>query len=147
MREHEILPSIQPTHAISDAPWVGQRIGDRIQKSYPGQTLLEACGKIVYGTDFPVESPDPLATFRASVLREVEGEVFLSEERLSAQNTLSAMTEWAAFSAFWEADRGSLQPGKWADMIILDRNLLGERPEDVRFTKLLQTWSAGKVVF
>ncbi|MEL7529967.1 MAG: amidohydrolase family protein [Bacteroidota bacterium] len=147
MQQYNILPSIQPTHAISDAPWVGQRIGDRMMKSYPAQTLLDACGKIVYGTDFPVESPDPLATFRASVLREVEGEVFLSEERLSAQKTLSAMTEWAAFSAFWEAERGSLQAGKWADMIILDRNLLGERPEDVRFTKLLQTWVAGKVVF
>ena len=119
----------------------------RAEKAYAYKDLYDKSKIIVFGTDFPVESPDPLASFRASVLREVEGEVFLPEERLSAQKTLSAMTEWAAFSAFWETERGSLQSGKWADMIILDRNLLGERPEDVRFTKLLQTWSAGKVVF
>lgn len=147
MRDYQILPSVQPTHAVSDAPWVEQRIGARIQKAYPAQSLLDACGRLILGTDFPVESPDPLATFRASVLREVDGDVFLPEERLSRANTLSAMTEWAAFSAFWEEERGNLQAGKWADMVVLDRNLLEERLDAVRFTKLLQTWVAGKVVF
>ncbi|MEL7339053.1 MAG: amidohydrolase [Bacteroidota bacterium] len=147
MQEYQVMPSIQPTHLISDLPWVGQRLGDRLATSYPAQTLLAAYGKIALGTDFPVESPEPLATFRAAVSRSLAGEVFRFAERLSPMESLQGMTTWASFSAFWEAERGDLSNGKWADMVILDRNLLVESLPELESAKVLQTWMAGKVVF
>ena len=150
--QFSIVPSIQATHCTSDMPWAGDRIGEeRLNGAYSYQTLLKQLGWIPNGTDFPVESIEPLYTFYSSVFRtDHEGWPqggWRIEEGLSREQTIRSMTKWAAKSSFEENEKGSLEPGMWADFVILDTDLMTASPKEILDTKILSTWIAGEKVF
>ncbi|WP_303925718.1 amidohydrolase [Draconibacterium sediminis] len=150
--EFSIVPSIQPTHCTSDMPWAEDRLGpERIKGAYAYQTLLKQIGWVPAGTDFPVEDIYPLYTFYSAVFRtDHEGWPeggWQKDEGLTREQTLRAMTSWAAKSSFEENEKGQLVPGMWADFVILDVDLMKADPKEVLNTKILSTWSAGEKVF
>lgn len=152
--EHNIIPSMQPTHATSDMGWAGERLGtERLQGAYSLKSLMNQNGWIVLGTDFPVEAVHPFYTFYTAVFRKhpitrEPAEGFLPDEALTRIEALKGMTIWAAAGSFEEQTRGRIAPGYWADFTILDINLL-EADEDAIATVLAarQTWVGGKRVF
>jgi hypothetical protein len=133
-----ILPSVQPTHAISDMNWAEDRIcKDRMAGAYAYQSLLKENGMLVLGTDFPVEEISPLNTFKTAVFRKdargypVDG--FLPEEKLSRSQALLGMTAWAAYGQFMENKIGSIQTGKQANFTVVDRDIMAiSHSDDVR---------------
>lgn len=125
----ESLPSIQPTHATSDMYWAGNRLGaTRLKGAYAYKELLSQYTKVALGTDFPVEKVNPMLTFYATVARQdlnnYPEKGFQKENALSREETLKGMTVWAAFSNFEEAEKGSIEVGKFADFIILDQDIM-----------------------
>jgi predicted amidohydrolase YtcJ len=124
-----IIPSVQPTHATSDMYWAKERLGEaRINRAYAYKTLLGHAGRLALGTDFPVEEVNPFLTFYAAVTRQdvsgfPEGGYHYNEA-LSREQALRGMTIWAAFSNFEEAEKGSIEPGKWADFLILSDDIM-----------------------
>lgn len=150
--EFSIVPSIQATHCTSDMTWAENRVGkERIKGAYAYQTLLKQNGWLPNGTDFPVENIEPLFTFFSSVFRTdhfgtPEGGWHLYEG-LTREQTLRSMTIWAAKAAFEENEKGSLEPGKFADFVILDTDLMVAAPQEVLKTQIESTWIAGERVF
>lgn len=146
-----IVPSVQPTHATSDMYWAGERLGpQRITHAYAYQNLLQLQGWLPLGTDFPVEDISPIKTFYAAVFRVdsvgyPEGG-FQSENALTREQALRGITIWAARAAFEEKEKGSLEAGKQADLVVLDRNLMEGPAVEVLKTKVLSTYLGGKVV-
>lgn len=151
-RKYSIVPSVQATHCTSDMPWAEDRVGaERIKGAYAYQTLLKQLGWLPNGTDFPVENIEPLFTFYSSVFRTdhtgwPKGGWHI-EEGLTREQTLRSMTSWPAKASFEENEKGCLAPGKWADFIIMDTDLMTATPEEVLNAKILSTWSAGEKVF
>lgn len=126
-----VLPSVQPTHAVSDQRWVENRIGKyRMKGAYAYSTLLKTCGMLALGTDFPVELTNPFLTIHAAVQRKnaknepIDG--FLKAEALTLSETLKGMTIWAAYAAFQEKERGTLEVGKWADFAIFEKPIVSK---------------------
>jgi predicted amidohydrolase YtcJ len=147
-----IIPSVQPTHATSDMYWVGERLGaDRLKGAYAYRRLLQQNGWMPLGTDFPVEDISPLKTFLAAVWRtDAKGYPtggFEPENALSREETIRGMTIWAARADFLEKEIGSLEAGKRADFVILDRDLMQAKQEDVLQTKVVATYSGGKLLY
>lgn len=128
-KTYRILPSVQPTHAISDKNWAIERLGkNRITRAYIYQSLWKQNQILPLGTDFPVEEVSPLKTFFAAVFRcnydLKDSTVFQPTQRLSRTQALRGMTIDAAYSAFMEKEIGSLEPNKCADFIVLDIDLM-----------------------
>jgi predicted amidohydrolase YtcJ len=149
---YSIVPSVQPTHAISDMPWAETRLGPaRIDEAYAYNDLLKQNGWIALGTDFPVEEISPLATFYTAVVRKDKNgqpaNGFLKNNALSRMDALKGMTIWAAKSVFSEGQKGSLEPGKDADIIILDTDIITAPEKDLPKAKVLTTIVKGTVVF
>lgn len=145
---NDIMPSIQPTHATSDMYWAEDRIGaNRLKGAYANKKLLESYGKVALGTDFPVEKVSPFLTFYAAVSRQdLEGfpkDGFQKENALSREETLRGMTIWAAYSNFEDHEKGSIEIGKFADFIILDRDIMTVDIQQVPKTTVLQTYLGG----
>lgn len=151
IRQYRIIPSIQPTHATSDMYWVKQRIGKRVQNAYTYRRLLQASGLVAAGSDFPVEHINPLLGFYAATARkDVQGyppKGFYPQQRLTRAQALKAMTIWAAYAAFEEQERGSLQAGKLADITILDTDLMTAPLEQIPQANVLLTLLGGKTVY
>jgi hypothetical protein len=150
--EFSIVPSIQATHCTSDMSWAENRVGEeRIKGAYAYQTLLGQNGWLPNGTDFPVENIEPLFTFFSSVFRTDHNSLpeggWQKEEGLTCEQTLRSMTIWAAKAAFEENEKGSLEPGKYADFVILDTDLMTATPKDVLKAKIESTWVGGEKVF
>jgi len=150
-RDYGIIASVQPVHATSDAPWAGKRLGEqRLQDAYSYKSLLNQLGILALGTDFPVERISPVENFYAAVFRKnrfgepVDG--FLPDEALSREEALRGLTIWAALSSFEEDRKGSLEVGKQADFIILDRDLMKAREEDILNTQVINTFISGEQV-
>ncbi len=150
--EYSIVPSVQATHCTSDMYWAGDRLGEkRLKGAYAYQTLLQQNGWLPNGTDFPVENIEPLFTFYAAVFRTdykgwPEGG-WHKNEGLTREQTLRSMTIWAAKSSFEENEKGSLEPEKYADFVILNTDLMTASPEEVLNTKIESTWVNGEKVF
>ncbi|MCB0792736.1 MAG: amidohydrolase [Flavobacteriales bacterium] len=149
--KYGIIPSVQPTHATSDAPWAEARLGpDRIRTAYAYAGLSGQLGLLALGTDFPVEAIDPLGTFRSAVFRvDAEGRPhggYRMEEALSDMQALRGMTIWNAIATFTENDLGSLEAGKWADFVVLDQDLIGTTLERLSRTHVTATFIAGEQV-
>ena len=147
-----IIPSVQPTHATSDMYWAGERLGkEREKTAYAYRQLLVQSGWMPLGTDFPVEDIDPLKTFYAAVFRkDATGwpeQGYQMENALPATDALRGMTIWAAKSNFEEQEKGSLEKGKFADFIILDKDLLKAGEKEILQTKVLSTYLNGEKVF
>jgi predicted amidohydrolase YtcJ len=145
-----VMPSIQPTHATSDMYWVEDRIGeDRIKGAYAYKQLLKAYGKVALGTDFPVERVSPFLTFYAAVARQDLAQYpeggFQIENVLSREQTLRGMTIWAAYSNFEDNEKGSIEVGKFADFIILDKDIMTVDAKEIPNIKVLKTVVGGEV--
>jgi predicted amidohydrolase YtcJ len=150
--KYSIVPSVQPTHATSDMYWAEQRLGPkRVKGAYAFNDLLKQNGWIPLGTDFPVEDIDPIKTFYAAVFRkDAKGwpaEGYQTENALTREATLRGMTIWAARSNFEEAEKGSIEKGKFADFVLLDTDLMIATFEQVLKTKVLKTICGGETVY
>ncbi|WP_018626916.1 amidohydrolase [Niabella aurantiaca] len=150
--DYNIIPSVQPTHATSDMYWAGDRLGaDRLKGGYAYLQLLKENGWIPLGTDFPVEDISPLKTFYAAVVRKdakgFPAPGFQIENALTREQTLRGMTIWAAKAAFEEQEKGSLEPGKLADFVVLDRDLMQTPETELLKTAVWETYSGGEKVF
>jgi predicted amidohydrolase YtcJ len=113
--------------------------------------VLKSGARIAFGSDFPVESPNPFPGLAAAVSRQdMNGQPpsgWLPHERLNLTQALNAFTRGAAYAGFAEQKIGSLEPGKWADFIIIDRDINGANPQELARTQVLETWVAGKKVW
>jgi predicted amidohydrolase YtcJ len=149
--QFSVIPSVQATHATSDMSWAKARLGNyRLKNSYAYKKLMLQNGWIANGTDFPVEDISPLATFYAAVARkDKEGqpkEGFLMENSLDRPDALRSITIWAAKSAFEESYRGSIEVDKYADLVILDKDLLTCKEQEILEAQVLYTIINGEIV-
>ncbi|MCW9028056.1 MAG: amidohydrolase [Kangiella sp.] len=147
--ELNIIASMQPTHATSDMNMAGDRLGDeRLKGAYAWRKMREHNVLIAAGSDFPVELANPFLGIHAAVTRQnsdnqPEGG-WLPNEKLDRAETLKAFTIDAAYSGFWEDEIGSLEAGKKADFILIDRDVFSVEPELLDDVNVLQTWVGGK---
>lgn len=147
-----VIPSVQPTHATSDMYWAGDRLGnERIKNAYAYKKLLTYTGIIAAGSDFPVEDINPLYGFYAATVRKDKKNYptdgFQTENALSREEALRAMTYWAAYANFEEKEKGSLEPGKFADFVILNEDLMSTPDEKLWQLKVQRTYVNGEMVF
>lgn len=147
-----VIASMQPVHQTSDRTMAEARLGPgRLQGAYAWRNLQAAGAKLAFGSDTPVESPDPFAGLAAAITREdAKGEPFggwQPQERVSRETALAGFTTGAAYAAFAEDKVGRLAPGLWADFILVDRDPLLVTPSELRATKVLETWIAGRKVY
>lgn len=146
-----ILPSVQPTHATSDMYWAQDRIGaERMKGAYAYKDLLNTYGKIALGTDFPIEKVSPILTFYAAVARKDINNFpengFQIENALTREETLKGMTIWAAYANFEENEKGSIEVGKMADFIVLDKNIMEIEAAEIPTIKVDETYVSGEKV-
>ncbi|MCX6283329.1 MAG: amidohydrolase [Bacteroidetes bacterium] len=151
-RDFSVIPSIQATHATSDMGWAKDRLGpDRISWAYAYKSLLMQNGWLANGTDFPIENISPLLTFYASVARrDKEGKPaggFQPENALSREEALRSITIWAAKADFWEDEIGSIEVGKSADFVILDKDIMLVEESEIPGTKVLSTFLSGIEIY
>lgn len=149
---NKILPSVQPTHATSDMYWAEDRVGpSRIDGAYSYKALLNESNVIGLGTDFPVEKVNPFHTFYAAVARkDLSGypdEGFQFQNALSREETLKGMTIWAAYLNFEEGEKGSIEKNKFADFIIIDRDIMKVDIKKAANTTVLKTYLSGELVY
>jgi predicted amidohydrolase YtcJ len=147
-----IIPSMQPTHATSDMNMAEQRIGPaRMQGAYAWRTFLKQGSRIACGSDFPVESPNPFYGIHAAVTRQdAAGKPaagWHAEQAMTITEALRCFTLDAAYAGHQENAIGSLEAGKWADFIVIDRDLFKVPAAEIRTTGVLQTWVAGRQVY
>jgi predicted amidohydrolase YtcJ len=145
-----VIASMQGIHCTSDAPYVLRRLGQRRaeQGAYVWRDLLKSGAIIANGTDAPVEDLDPLASFHASVTRTLpNGARFFPEQKMTRKEALRSYTLDAAYAAFAEKDRGSLAPGKLADIVVLSRDILDCPEPDILRTQVVYTIIGGRVAF
>jgi predicted amidohydrolase YtcJ len=150
--DYSIIPSVQPTHATSDMYWAAQRIGnERIKSAYAYKNLLIQNGWMPLGTDFPIESVNPIYTFYAATQRkDLQGfpdTGFQVENALSPQEALYGMTIWAAKASFLETEIGSIEVGKAADFTVLDTDILTTEAANIPLTKVSWVFISGECVF
>ena len=150
--KYSIIPSVQPTHATSDMYWAGDRLGaERVKGAYAYQQLLQQNGWMPLGTDFPVEDISTFKTFFAAVIRkDAKGwpaNGYQTENALTREEAIRGMTIWAAKSNFEEKEKGSLEKGKFADFVILDRDLMKVAENDILQTVVLKTFLGGEKVY
>ncbi len=147
----EVIASMQGIHCTSDALFVEKRLGaERSKKgAYPWRSLLDAGVVIANGTDAPVEDVDPIQSFYASVTRKRadSGFEFFEEQKMTRMEGLHSYTLGNAFAAFEEKQKGSIEVGKLADIVILSNNLLTCKDEEILGTKVLYTIVGGEVRF
>jgi predicted amidohydrolase YtcJ len=147
-----VIPSVQPTHATSDMSWASDRLGkERMKGAYAYQQLLQQNGWLPLGTDFPVEDISPFKTFYAAVVRKdakgFPAEGFQKEATLTREQAIRGMTIWAAKASFLESEVGSLEKGKKADFVILDRDLMQAPDTSLLGAKVIGTYVGGKHVY
>lgn len=168
-----VIPSMQPVHATSDMYWAQARLGpERILGAYAWRSLLDAGCIIPAGSDFPVERPDPFAGFYAAVTRQdAQGyprnaadvrEMFqlsadgiedpsrfengwYAAQRMTRREALRAFTLWGAYAEFASNQKGSIEEGKLADMVLLDRDIMSVPPKEILSARVLTTIVGGKV--
>jgi predicted amidohydrolase YtcJ len=150
--QYNIIPSVQPTHATSDMYWAGDRLGpQRVKGAYAYKQLLNENKWIPLGTDFPVEDISPFKTFHSAVFRtdakEYPNGGYQMENALTRQEALRGMTIWAAKSNFEENEKGSLEKGKFADFIILDKDIMTIDAKEILTTSVLATYINGERVY
>jgi predicted amidohydrolase YtcJ len=148
----DVIPSMQPTHATSDMNMAEDRIGaERLQGAYAWRSFLNQGSRVVSGSDFPVELAAPFDGIHAAVTRQNKANQpeggWIAEESMTIKETMRSFSIDAAWAAHQEATLGGLTPGKWADFILLDRDIYHIAPEDLWKTQVLETWLAGNRVY
>jgi len=147
-----IIPSMQPTHATSDKNMAETRVGhERIEGAYAWRSFLHQGSRIACGSDFPVESPNPFFGIHAAVTRQdASGQPIAGwypNQAMSLKEAFRCFTLDAAYAGHAENSLGSLEPGKWADFIVVDQDLFKMPTYDIYKTGVLQTWVGGKQVY
>lgn len=145
---YSVIPSVQATHATSDMRWAGDRLGaERVRGAYAYRDLMMQNGWLANGTDFPIEQISPLLTFYAAVARrDVNGwpeNGFQPENALSREDALRSVTSWAARACFLDG-AGSLEPGKDADFVVLDRDIMTIPADQIPGTRVVATYLRGE---
>ena len=146
------IPSMQPTHQTSDMRWAEARVGpQRIRGAYAWRSLLNTGVVIPSGTDFPVEEVNPLLTFHAAVTRQDPSNWpergWFPEQKMTREEALQSMTIWPAYAGFQESVLGSLTPGKYADFVVLDRDIMKLPDTEILRARVISTWIGGKRVY
>jgi predicted amidohydrolase YtcJ len=145
-----VIAAMQGIHATSDGPWVIPRLGERRARegAYVWRSLWEAGAVISNGTDAPVEDVDPIASYYATVSRVLsDGSVFFPEQRLSRMEALQTYTIKAAYAGFEEDIKGTLTPGKLADITVLSKDILTIPEDEIPTTEVVYTIVGGKVMY
>jgi len=147
-----IIPSIQSTYCTSDMYWAESRLGtDRVKGAYAYNKLLQQNGWLVNGTDFPIEEINPLLTLYAAVARMDETGYpeggYQTENALSREEALRSITIWAAKGSFEEDIKGSIEAGKFADFVILEKDIMTINQAEIPGIKVLKTYLNGELVF
>jgi predicted amidohydrolase YtcJ len=147
-----VIPSMQASHQTSDMYWAGTRLGEtRLRCAYAWRSLIATNVIIPNGSDAPVESIDPLISFKSSVSRQDARDWpaggWYPEQRMTREEALYSMTIWPAYAAFQEQELGSLSIGKRADFVILDQDIMRVPTELLSHTQVLSTWVGGKRVY
>ena len=148
-----IVASMQPVHETSDWKMAEARMGlPRLGGAYAWRSMIANGSRLAFGSDFPVESPNPFPGLAAAISRQdPEGQPpggWLPEQRLGLEQALAAFTRGAAYAGFAEDRIGSLEKGRWADFILVDRDIFDvPTPRQLRETKVVETWIAGKKVW
>jgi predicted amidohydrolase YtcJ len=146
-----VIASMQAIHCTSDSPFVVKRLGEERARTgaYPWRSLLDAGAIVCNGTDAPVEKADPIANFYAAVTRKRPGsdEAFFPEQSMTREEALYSMTMANAYAAFEDKKKGSIEVGKYADFVLLDRNLMSASMDSVLQTKAVMTVVDGVVKY
>ena len=148
----DVIPSMQAVHQTSDMYWAGSRLGvGRELGAYAWRSLLNTGVVIPNGSDFPVEAVNPLLSFHSAISRQDARNWpprgWHGEQVMTREEALKSMTLWPAYAAFQESDMGSLAPGKYADFVILDRDIMTVAAEDVLGASVVATYVGGKAVY
>jgi len=147
-----VIPSMQASHQTSDMRWAETRVGpERIKGAYAWRSLLNTGVVIPNGSDFPVEEVNPLISFHSAVSRQDASNWppggWYPEQMMTRDEALRAMTIWPAYAGFQEKTMGSITPGKYADFVILDRDIMTVPVTEILLTKVISTWLGGKEVY
>ena len=145
-----VIASMEGVHCTSDAPYVLARLGPKRAEegAYVWQKLMKSGAVVSNGTDAPVEDVDPIASYYATVSRKLkDGSVFYPDQRMSRIEALNSYTLNGAFAAFEESSRGSLKSGKYADMVVLSKDILTIAEDDIPSAQVVYTIVGGKVLF
>jgi predicted amidohydrolase YtcJ len=143
-----VIASMQGIHCTSDAPYVPARLGDKRAEegAYVWQKLMKSGAVVSNGTDAPVEDVSPIASFYATVTRKLkDGRVFYPDQRMSRVEALKSYTINAAYAAFEEGSKGTLKPGKYADLVVLSKDIMTVPDDQIPTTEVLYTIVGGKV--
>lgn len=147
-----VIPSMQQTHATSDMAWTEDRIGpERVKGNYAWRKLLDSGSILAGGSDLPIESINPLRSLYAAVTRQSPDghprDGWYPEERMSLEEALKSFTLWAAYAAFEETLKGSITPGKLADLVVFSKDIMRIPPEDLLSTQVMMTIVGGEIVY
>jgi predicted amidohydrolase YtcJ len=143
-----VIASMQGIHCTSDAPYVPARLGDKRTEegAYVWQKLMKSGAVVSNGTDAPVEDVSPIASFYATVTRKLkDGRVFYPDQRMSRVEALKSYTTNAAYAAFEEGSKGTLKPGKYADLVVLSKDIMTVPDDQIPTAEILYTIVGGKV--
>ena len=150
--ELDVIPSMQGSHQTSDMYWAPNRLGlARLSGAYAWRSLLNTGVIIPNGSDFPVEAVNPLISFHAFITRQDADNYppggWMPEQRTTRQEALWSITLWPAYASFMEKESGTLTAGKFADFVVLDRDIMTVAPEEILRTRVLMTVLAGRTVY
>ena len=146
-----VIASIQPCHCVDDMRWAANRLGKRCQFAYPFRSLLNARAKVALGTDWPVEPLDPMLGLHAAVTRESPHGGppggWYPDEKVTLEQAIEGYTLGSAYAEFQEDQKGSLEAGRLADMVMLSQNLFATAPAEILNTKIVMTIVGGRIVY
>ena len=147
-----VIPSMQASHQTSDMRWAETRLGaERIKGAYAWRSLLNTGVIIPDGSDFPVEEVNPLISFHSAVSRQDETNWpqggWYADQAMTRAEALKAMTIWPAYAGFQEKIMGSISPGKYADFVVLDQDIMIVPASEILKTRVESTWLGGKEVY
>jgi len=149
-KEWNVIASMQAIHCTSDAPFVEKRLGAKraAEGAYMWKAFMNAGVVVTNGTDVPVENINPIACYYAAVTRKQKnGVAFYPDQRMTREEAVYSYTMANAFAAFEEKQKGSLESGKYADIVVLSNNLISCKEEDIQKTKVLMTFVGGKLKY
>jgi predicted amidohydrolase YtcJ len=148
----KVIASVQPYHLIDDGRWAEKKIGpERAKTTYPFKSLLDNGVTLVCGSDWPVAPMDPIMGLYAAVTRRTLDEKnpggWIPEQKITLGEAIKGFTINGAFAQFAEKIKGSIEPGKLADFVVLDRNLFAVKPEEIRDARVVMTIVNGEIVY
>lgn len=147
-----VIASMQPYHAIDDGRWAEKRIGhNRARTTYAFRTLLDSRATLALGTDWTVAPLDPMLTIYAAVTRRTLDDKnplgWIPEQKISVEEAVRAYTVGSAYAEFSEKEKGTITPGKLADLVIINSDIFKIKPEDIEKARVVMTIMNGRVIY